>query len=55
MKQEHSESADRCDGSSIPGLSKPTIGTDIAPPPLYFIFLLIVVRITLENFIKIRP
>ena len=46
MKQEHSESADLCHGSSIPGLSKPTISTNIAFFPLYFISLLIVIWIT---------
>ena len=54
FKQEHSESADLRHRSSIPGLSKPTISTDIAFSPLYFIFLLIVIRIT-PNLFFIDP
>ena len=46
LQQEHLESADLRHGSSIPGLSKPTISTDIAFFPLYFIFLPIVIQIT---------
>ena len=45
-KQEHSESADLRHRSSIPGLSKPTVSTDIGFFSLYFIFLLILIRIT---------
>ena len=37
-EQEHSESVDLRHGSSIPGLSKPTISTDTAFPPLFHIF-----------------
>ena len=51
-KQEHSESADLHHGSSIPGLSKSTISTEIPFSPLYFIFLLIVIRITLNLFFR---
>ena len=49
MEQEHSKSADLRHGSSIHGLSKPTITTDIASP--HFIFLLIVIRITPNLFL----
>ena len=37
-KQEHSDSTDLYHGISIPGLAKPTIGTDIIFSPLFHIF-----------------
>ena len=46
IKQGHLESTDLRHGSSILGLSEPTIGSHIAFSPLYFIFLPMVIRIT---------